>query len=59
MSTAQKFLIILQIGGFLIVLAYLVFHLYRAKQEAHKYKLYALRDQILFLVATKELKEDE
>src|SRR5258707_8613927 len=58
MTTAQKYLITLQVVGFLIILAYLVFHLVRAKQEVHKYRLYALRDRLLYLLAKGELRED-
>jgi hypothetical protein len=31
---------------------------YRAKQEKHKYRLYALRDKILLLVARRKIDED-
>jgi hypothetical protein len=58
MTITQKFLITLQASSFLVILTYLFFHVYRAKQEAHKYKLYALRDRIILLVATHELREE-
>jgi hypothetical protein len=58
MTRAQAYLLTLQLTGFLIILAYISWQLVKARQEAHKYKLYALRDRLLYLLATGELQED-
>jgi len=58
MTSAQKLLLFLQATMSLIILGYVSYQLIKARQENHKYKLYALRDRLLFLMATKELDED-
>ena len=58
MTSAQKLLLFLQATMSLVVLGYVSYQLIKARQENHKYKLYALRDRLLFLMATNKLEED-
>jgi hypothetical protein len=58
MTSAQRLLLFVQATMSFVVLGYLGYHLFRARQENHKYKLYALRDKLLYLMATGQVKED-
>jgi hypothetical protein len=58
MTSAQKLLLFLQATMSLVVLGYVSYQLIKARQENHKYRLYALRDKLLYLMATGKVKED-
>jgi hypothetical protein len=57
MTPTQVALLSIQIGLVLVGMSFLVGWLIRAKQEKYKYKLYAIRDELIYLVATEELAE--
>jgi len=56
-STQQVVLLALQAVACASVLGYLGFNLLKAREEGQKYKLYSLRDRLLFLVASGQLQE--
>ena len=56
-STQQVVLLVLQAVACVSILSYLAFNLLKAREEGQKYKLYSLRDRLLFFVASGELAE--
>jgi hypothetical protein len=58
MTATQIALVTIQVGLVVFVLAFLLTWLLRARQEKYKYKLYAIRDELIYLVATDQLAEN-
>jgi hypothetical protein len=58
MTNTQIGLLTLQVILSLTVLVFLVIRLLKVRQEKYSYKLYALRDELIYLVAAGELRED-
>jgi hypothetical protein len=58
MTDAQKFLLTLQVIFSIAIMSFLAYQLFKARREKHKYRLYSVRDRLLYLLATHEIKEE-
>lgn len=58
MSADQQLILSLQVLLSIIVLLFVFFEKQKAKELRHKYHLYAVRDKLIYLVASGQLSED-
>lgn len=58
MTNLQAALLAIEVSILLLVMLVLVSKLFDAKQERYKFRLYAIRDQLIYLVSTGELAEE-